>query len=281
LILAGARPDHYEELARADVFPGEICWTAPTLCRGRLYLRSPTRAACLFVGRPGRMTPEQLARAQPVAAIPKARIVDVTWLVGGEREHPYDAPDVGELTRWYLVSLAGVFLPAALVAGVIGRLVRVWWPGPARWVGWSAFWLMVAALGVGATPLGNRLATDFVFTWPAALFAAQQIALTAILHARQHPERCGGAWLSDAAVALFLLTALSYYDLCRRVTLAVNWVFLMGFAPSWPLAIPAARSLLRGRRAWVVLLWTLLAYGLYFWSSAGFSLGKAWLVREG
>ncbi|HBO44350.1 MAG TPA: hypothetical protein DD670_10545, partial [Planctomycetaceae bacterium] len=62
-ILASASPEAYEELSRANVFGGEICWTAPTLSRGRLYLRSPTRAACLYVGKP-----EQLPEARRAAA---------------------------------------------------------------------------------------------------------------------------------------------------------------------------------------------------------------------
>jgi len=79
---------------------------------------------------------------------------------------------------------------------------------------------------------------------------------------------------------VLVLASLAYYSLCRRVTLAVNWVFLMGFLPSWPLAIPAACSLVRNRRPWLVLLWTLLAFSLYFWASAGFIFAKAWLIRQ-
>ena len=51
-ILARATPEQYEELGRVGVFSGEICWTAPALHQNRLYLRSPSRAACLYVGKP-------------------------------------------------------------------------------------------------------------------------------------------------------------------------------------------------------------------------------------
>ena len=199
--------------------------------------------------------------------------------MGGERENPYDAPDLRELTRWFLASLVGVLLPSAIAAAIVGGLVRLRWPALARRLGWTVFAVATVVLGVAATPLGNRFASTFVFTWPAALFAVQQIALTAILNAARRRGQRGASWLSEAAVALLLLGSLAYYDLCRRLTLAVNWTFLMGFLPSWPLAIPAAGSLLRGRRSWIVLLWTLAAFALYFWSSAGFSLGKAWLAR--
>jgi len=263
----------------SGIAPASYCSALPITFGGRLYLRSPTRAACIYVGRPEGLTPEQLARAQPLFAIPKARAINVTWLVGGEREHPYDAPDLRELTRWYLFSLGCVLLPATAIAAVTAGLVRVRWRVLSRPVGWTVFWLLAVVLGMAATPFGNRFSAAFVFTWPVALFAAQQVALMAILHARQRPERRTSAGLSAAAVALLVVASLAYYSLCRRVTLAVNWVFLMGFLPSWPLAIPAARSLLRNRRPWLVLLWTLLAFSLYFWASAGFIFGKAWLTQ--
>ncbi|MBC8117704.1 MAG: PQQ-like beta-propeller repeat protein, partial [Candidatus Saccharimonas sp.] len=50
LILARANPEQYEELARTTVFQDEICWSAAALCNGRLFLRTQTRAACLYLG---------------------------------------------------------------------------------------------------------------------------------------------------------------------------------------------------------------------------------------
>ena len=47
LLLVRANPRPYEELARTEVFGGEVCWTPPALHRGRVYLRSPTRVSCL------------------------------------------------------------------------------------------------------------------------------------------------------------------------------------------------------------------------------------------
>jgi hypothetical protein len=140
--------------------------------------------------------------------------------------------------------------------------------------GWAIFWLVALVLGVAGTPLYNRLDEGFVFTWPVTLFAGQQLALMAILHARHNPQRGVLAWLSLAAVLGLLVVCLAYYDVCRRLTLAITWVFLMGFLPSWPLAIPAAASLLRRRRGWVVALWTLLAFSLYFWASSGFIFAR-------
>ena len=51
LILARADPEEYRELARTQLFDDEICWTPSTLWRGKLFLRSPSRAVCVYVGR--------------------------------------------------------------------------------------------------------------------------------------------------------------------------------------------------------------------------------------
>ena len=63
--LARASPEGYRELCRADILPGEICWTAPALNRGRLFLRTPTRAACVFVGSAGSVAAHRCRRPDP------------------------------------------------------------------------------------------------------------------------------------------------------------------------------------------------------------------------
>ena len=54
VLLVRANPQCYEELARTEVFRGEICWTAPSLHRGRLFVRSPTRSGVPVRGDAGR-----------------------------------------------------------------------------------------------------------------------------------------------------------------------------------------------------------------------------------
>lgn len=279
LILARANPERYEELGRAEVFRGEICWTAPALHRGRLFLRSPTRAACLYVGRPERLSQDQLAQARPVSEIPKARAFDLGWLLGAEREYPYDAPDLRELGRWYGFSL-GVFLMATLLAAIAWGLLWLFARGerrspiPGR-AGWFVFWTAALVLGFWGTPLVNRLWDGFVLTWPVSLFVGQQLALTAVLRTRREPGKTAGAWRTGLAVVFWLLICLGYYDLCRRLTLGIAWVFLIGFLPSWPLAIPAARQSLHEGRPLRRLLWTLSAFSLYFWASTAFVFWRA------
>ena len=75
LILARANPTTYEELGRVRVLGGEIGWTQPTLCGGRLFVRNHSRAACLLLGRPA--NGESLGtRTLTVADIPQSTYRD-------------------------------------------------------------------------------------------------------------------------------------------------------------------------------------------------------------
>ena len=194
VLLVRANPRRYEELARADVFRGEICWTAPSLCGGRLYLRSPTRAACLYVGRPDGMDQRQRESAVPSSAIVQAERVDWNWLVGAERECPFELPDVWELVEWYQFSLGAVVAAGLMAAGAYGAF----WFGvgpsarrPARVV----FWLGILVFGVAATPFGNAHSSEFVFTWPVTLLAVHQIAAAAMSWSSQTERGKARTWV--------------------------------------------------------------------------------------
>ena len=111
LILAQTGTDEYVELARSQVFCDEICWTSGALHRGCVYLRTQTRAACVYLGeapykaaRPGRLMKD----------IPRGRTFDAKWLIGGEREFPATAPESNEFRIWYEWSLGGLFLASVV-----------------------------------------------------------------------------------------------------------------------------------------------------------------------
>ncbi len=282
LLLLRASPDRYEELARASVFPSETCWTAPALDRGRLYLRSPTRAACVFVGDPRRMTPRQRARATPLAAaaqgMRQSAAADLTWLLGGQREYPFEMPDVRELTRWYLFSLAALAaaaLTAAVVQFVMQSLVRA----PSSRIVMSVFWTTVPVLAVLATPLANRrVMPSFVFTWPLALVAAQQIAINAIRRSKtSNRSAADSEFAVAAALALLTLTCLAYFKLTRQLSLAPAWYFLVALPATWPLAIPAAAGAARrlarpGAGIAGAALWLAAAFSACFWTAGAIML---------
>jgi len=275
VLLIRAAADRYEELARAAVFPGERCWTAPALHRGRLYVRSPTRAACLYLGQPRRLGRQQLARARPVSEVARPKGFDLAWLVGGEREFVFDLPDAAELGRWYAFSLLGVLGAAAAVACVVRAAAGWKWPGGSRRAGRIAFWCAAFAGGLLGTPVFNRLYWQFVFTWPVCLFAIHQVTLTAIVRASRQPADRRAKWTSSIAVLVLLLVCLCYYLLCRELGLTVAWVFLMGFLPSWPVALPAAYRFQREGPAWHGVVWVVLSFSVFYWAGGVVLLCRA------
>jgi outer membrane protein assembly factor BamB len=270
VLLVRATPDAYEELGRVRIFGDEICWTSPSLDRGRLYVRSPTRAACLYLGQPGKLEPQRLATARSASQIPERRRWNVAWLAGGERDCPADPPDRGETLRWYGVCL-GVLGSAAVLALFVWAAVRF-----AGWAGWLAarivFWAALIVLSVAATLVGNRLGGEFVFTWPVALFAVQQLVLAGVLWSRRHREQRRARWLPIASALVLLMACLVYYDLCRRCDLAMMWLFLVGLVPCWPLAVPAAYQFATAIRPFRDMLWAVLTFSAYYWVSAAYAI---------
>jgi len=277
--LVRANPQRYDQLAQTEVFRGELCWTAPSLHRGRLYLRSPTRVACLYVGPPGELESRQRAAAAPTAAIPKGRRLELDWLVGAERENPFELPDRAELTRWYLLSLVAIAAAGALAAGVHGALWLLHRRQSARRGARIAFWLAMLLLGIGVTPLGNRFVGQFVFAWPLSLWAVHQLALATIFWARQPQRGPAGALCGAAGAGLLILACLAYYELTRRLSLVPAWYFLPTFLVAWPLAIPAARRLASPRGILGDVIWMLLSFSLYFWASGGLMLARTFATK--
>jgi len=274
VLLVRVDPDHYQELACADIFPGETCWTAPALDGGRLYLRSPTRAACLFVGKPAHMTPRQRAMAASMTAISKVTRIDLTWLAGGEREYPFELPDLHELTRWYLYSLAAL-AAAALLAGVTYVITRFAYGRALRLPPAVVFWAGLLVFGIVATPIANRYGGQFIFTWPLALLAVHQLALAAVSWSKQRGPGKLAEGLAIGGAGLLVLTCLLYFMLTRQLSLAPAWYFLLTLPVAWPLAIPAARRLCRPASGLTGnILWMAAVFSVYFWASGGVMLRR-------
>lgn len=297
VILARASPHRYEELARTQVFRNEICWTAPALHQGKLYLRTQSKAVCLFVGKPDRLDHAQARTAQTTSDIAGSQGMDLTQLVGGEREHPFVRPDAPELRLWYTFSLVGVFGVAALFAGTYslgGRLGRKYrprrnasmasssagetpdsaaCPATARVSGTVvAFWCAAFVASIVGMPLYNRFWHQYIFTWPATLFLAYQAALISIVWAEAHANRKRARWVSRGAVVFLLGVCLTYFHLCHRLSMGHEWVFLIGFAPAWPVAVWAARRLVKGPRPVLQFCWIAASFTVYFWSCGVYCL---------
>jgi outer membrane protein assembly factor BamB len=275
IVLARLSPESYEELGRAKIFHGEICWTAPSLNDGRLFLRSPTHAACIFVGTPGTSTSRPLPELHPASTIQTTRPVDWNWWVGGERECPFDLPDFKELATWYAISMLGVFMPAGLAAFAAYGLLLFFRRGSAEKIGQMVFWTLCFIMGIAATPIANRMCTTFVFTWPVSLLVAQQLALMSIFNRQNRPDKKGMRLLSLIAGLGFVAVCLSYFHVCRQLGMALQWYFLLGFVPSWPLAIPSAYLLARRPRLLRDVLLAAASFTFFFWSCGGYILWKS------
>ena len=258
VLLVRADPHRYEELGRTEVFRGEICWTAPSLDHGRLYLRSPTRAACLYVGKPEQMEPPSTGLAMPTSAIPKGHRVELSWLMGAERECPFELPDAWELTAGTLWSLAAVAAAGLSGGGTSKARCGSAMAGRLGGLLGSSFWLGILVFGVAATPIGNRYSSEFVFTWPLWLFAVHQTRAGGGALVESTGRGRLGAWIGVAGHRLShsrllrLLRTDAIAQPCPRLVLPVT------FLPAWPLAVPAARKLISGPAAsWIDLLWML------------------------
>jgi outer membrane protein assembly factor BamB len=272
VLLLRATPERYEELARAKVFGDEICWTAPALDRGRLYLRSPSRAACLYLGEPERLARGQLDAARRLAEIPESKRLDLSWLLGGEREFPADRPTARELSLWYGVSLLAGFGAAAAIAALAYLAARIAGPAAAPRFSRIVFWSAAFFCGVAASTLLNRGSDLFIFTWPTGLFVMHQVTLIAVFWSQPRQGKKYAWWAPACAGLAFLAVCLAYFHLCRTLGLAPLWAFLLGFLPSWPVAIPAAMRLRRDTHLLEDLLWAVVSFSLYYWACGAFFL---------
>ena len=275
IILLRRNPDRYEELARAQVFGGEICWTAPSLYQGRLFVRSPSQAACIFIGDPDAAQTEQVSHAVPTSAIATSAAWDLTVLLGGEREHPFVRPDFHELGLWYLFCIAGVFPAAIVVTGIAN------FPGirrrrdqvvPPRYV---TFWISLFAFGLITTPLANRYWPEYIFTWPASLYAVFQPTLIAIVWAESQEEKRKSRRLSRAAGIGLVLVCVGYFYLCRRLSALHEWAFLVGLLPAFPIAVVTARRIVNKNQPLRNLALTALSFSIFFWACGGFMILKS------
>lgn len=250
LILAKATSEGYEEYDRVRVLGGEICWTQPTLSRGRLYLRNQTRAVCLVLSDPSAPEHPVTGPTLRVKDIPQSAYKDWSkWLLPIEPEYAMDAPTVPQLKRWYLVTLIG-FAIAGLMTIVAVLTQRVFRkgipnvPSPSR----RLFPLTLFAYGAMGTTFLSLHFGEFLFTWPLCLFVLFQIA---IYQTRSKDSQSAHPWFERFWLLAFLCGCAGYYFLCRRLSLAFEWVFLAGFPAAVPFLLLARRQ--SGARRFLLL----------------------------
>jgi hypothetical protein len=262
LILARADPAGYHELARTHLFEDEICWTPPLLWQGRLFLRTPSRAVCLHVGRS-----EDAPESMVTSTTPRRWWrFDPAWLVSREREYPNDAPSLEELSLWF----AGCLLCAVAATALVGLAVLLTkYRGRRERRVALLFWPAVLMLGLLGPNLFSSLYDRLLFTWPACLYAAFQGVLLVCCRAERHPDRRRLHWIARLAMLAFVAVCYAYFELCKSAGMFVIWSFLIGFLPAFPFAWLSARAEINRRRLAVRAGWTMLAFGVFFWSFVG------------
>lgn len=288
VILARAGTDDYEELARVQVFNDEICWSPPALDRGRLYLRTQTRAACLYLGS-GPLESRQAV--QSVAEIPRVRAFDPTPLLGGEREFPATTPEWSEFGIWYLWSIGGIAIASALslVAHISSRLFSARLQPPVTGMQRAAaqtgltrsvFWVSVILIGAVGSPLLNRWQSDYVFLWPMVLWSALQLAVLSIVWAERQVNQRRARWVSRVSGIVFFAVSALYFHLCRKLGLSIEWGFLTALLPAFPFAALAGLEFLRTShyRQGIDPLCAIGSFTAYFVSAAVFI---KWWLRMG
>lgn len=281
LMLARVSDESYQELTRTKIFDGEVSWTLPAFSNGRLFVRSQSQAVCLFLGeQPNR---ESSSPSLTVRDIPKQTRFDPTSLIGGEREFPAMTPEWRELRAWFgwsaamivIAGLASIVSAAALRA--VARRDRQAHGETTGMLRRLLFFGGTAGISVIAGPWLSARTETYLFFWPLTLWVGFQLALLASVGAKESRFVSLARLRSYLTGFAFLGLCGGYYHLTRLLGLATEWSFLVGFLPSLPVAYFAGKSLSQsGRHRWLSdLVWSLLSFTAYFWSSAAFV--KWWL----
>ncbi|HUU42567.1 MAG TPA: PQQ-binding-like beta-propeller repeat protein [Planctomycetota bacterium] len=273
LILARATPGQYDELARAQVLPGGVCWTQPTLSCGRLFARNQHEAVCVWLGA---STPPEGGRVVPERELHRVQLWQV--LVPGSSR---TVPTVMDLVRWYIdcmVLLVGSGLLSLAYYAVMKRFrpARVMRDARVVFFGYA---FLTGAMG---TLLLSMKLYRLVFTWPLALFVACFLAVATVVaentrRVRQDARAARRATgRSPAALVFFAAACLVYYWACRRLFIISGFGFFVGLFPGALVASVASRRMNRRQHPLRDLAWTALSFTVFFCVSALFTF---WRMR--
>ena len=181
------------------------------------------------------------------------------------------APTLRHMVRWYAVTMVAVVAPAAAAALALGAALRRTRPQRST-AARALLWTALLALGFAGTPLASLAAGEFIFTWPAAVFAAYQMAVLAAAQAKEGGRRT--RWRSRLAAAALVAVCLAYGYLCRRFGVMMGYGFLFGLVPAFPAAALVAWRMKVRPGAWSDAAWTAGVFSAYFWASAAFTVWR-------
>jgi hypothetical protein len=271
LILARATPDQYEQLGRVNVFADEICWTAPALHRGCVFLRDQKRAVCIYIGQSDLLDSHVAAAA--LTAEEAAQVVSSSpaEILGIGQEHAYRKPSASEFRHWYAYCL-GLLIIAILCASCLCLAFRrrgMRW-ATAQWFLWSSAFLLGA---LGTTILATWHG-EFIFTWPLSLFAVFQPTLRQLQLSRHSTAPIpNGRLQSRTAGLLFVAVVIGYFLTCQRLGLVAQWFFLTGFVAVVPIEFVRRRFMDTSTdHPWLEGSYLVISFSAYYWASVAILL---------
>jgi hypothetical protein len=265
LILAKANPEHYDDLARASVLPGAIGWTPPALHRGRVYVRNHSQAVCVYVGRPELLEESLRRQAKTIDELPSSWQFDWTHLVlPVEPEYAFDVPSQQWLVSWFVWS-AAILALSWLAAGIGGLAFRQRTPTTVR----STALILAIVGGLAGTSLLSRWRDDFIFTWPLAVYTVFHLAAIQLPFTRRQLDRAAHR-KSLLAGLMIVISGLTYFWLCRRLSLVFEWAFLAGYVPALGAVLLdhwiTARKWSFATKSLALALVTLAGLATFYWS---------------
>ena len=265
LILCRQQSDEFIQLARTHVLGGEICWTQPTLLNRCVYVRNHSKAVCVYLGELDLLDLEtnQLKYA---SELKPDQYVDLASIVlGTEPKYAMTAPNLNWLLRWYLISLivGWVVIPAVVVA--IGSILGI---QSARWL----FLGMLFVLGLFGTTLSGHWLQQFYFSWPIALAVVFEVLICDINASRKSGK--ANSWLPRVCLLIFVGICGLFFWFCRRLSLAFEWSFLIGFPAALPILWLSTGSKSNSVLTWQRWAISVLAFSAFYWAGAGIILWK-------
>ncbi len=266
LILCKAQPDSFVQLARTRILGGEICWVQPALMNRCVFVRNHSKAVCVYLGDLDDLgLPED--EIEFAAAIWQPEFIDLSAMIlGTEPTYAMTAPKASWLTRWYFMSLLLGWVVAPLLAVTVSKmLIRI----PAR----PVFLTLALTFGILGTTLYGRWLQEFYFSWPIVLLIAFECVICRLKN--NDLSWNGRPWVARLTLVAFVLTCLGYFLLCRRLSLAFEWAFLIGFPVALPFLWFVKQSVQSGQRfnmkQW---LGGAAAFTAFYWAGAGIMLWK-------
>ena len=258
LILAEANSEQYEELGRATVIGGEICWTAPSLVDQCIFVRNHSKAVCIYLGELDSLS--ESADIDFAGDIQQPEFVHLAPIIlGTEPKYAMTAPRPRWLLDWFLISLAlgwiAVPIAAAATYKFTGKI-------PAR----TLFLILAFCVGVFGTTIAGRWYNAFYFSWPISLYIIFECVVC--LLKSKDPSVQARPVLARVTMVAFLAICIFYFWICRRLSLAFEWTFLLGFPVALPFLWPVKNSVQREEKfALKQWFYSLLAFTAFYWAA--------------